>query len=209
MTWSALGGYAAFVLLAFGVRTVVHYRRTGRTGWVRPRSPVAWLSEGLLTLSGSGSAIGPAFDLAGALGPMGRPPGAVRVLGVVVLGAGMALSLAAQRAMGRSWRAGVDPAQRTELVTSGPFGVVRNPFYVAMLSAGAGVALVVPNGVSVGAVGVLVIGMELLVRLVEEPYLRRTHGEDYVRYASRTGRFVPGLGARGVTRGTRGRRPAP
>ena len=36
--------------------------------------------------------------------------------------------------------------------------------------------------------------MEIQVRLVEEPYLQQVHGEDYARYASRTGRFVPGIG---------------
>ena len=29
---------------------------------------------------------------------------------------------------------------------------------------------------------------------VEEPYLLRTHGDEYRRYASRVGRFVPGVG---------------
>jgi protein-S-isoprenylcysteine O-methyltransferase Ste14 len=42
---------------------------------------------------------------------------------------------------------------------------------------------------------VLVIAsLEIQVRRVEEPYLLATHGEAYRRYASRTGRFVPGLG---------------
>jgi protein-S-isoprenylcysteine O-methyltransferase Ste14 len=32
------------------------------------------------------------------------------------------------------------------------------------------------------------------VRLVEEPYLERVHGEAYRAYAERTGRFVPRIG---------------
>lgn len=43
-----------------------------------------------------------------------------------------------------------------------------------------------------GYVG-LVAAVELQVRFVEEPYLLRTHGEGYAKYASRVGRFVPGL----------------
>jgi len=40
----------------------------------------------------------------------------------------------------------------------------------------------------------LVVAVEVQVRLVEEPYLTKTHGERYLRYASRVGRFVPGAG---------------
>jgi protein-S-isoprenylcysteine O-methyltransferase Ste14 len=38
------------------------------------------------------------------------------------------------------------------------------------------------------------ISIQIQVRLVEEPSLLRVHGEDYRRYAARTGRFVPGIG---------------
>ncbi|MFL5908785.1 MAG: methyltransferase family protein, partial [Solirubrobacterales bacterium] len=38
--------------------------------------------------------------------------------------------------------------------------------------------------------------LQLQVRFVEEPYLIRTHGDDYRAYASEVGRFVPGIGRR-------------
>lgn len=38
------------------------------------------------------------------------------------------------------------------------------------------------------------IGIGVQVRLVEEPYLRRTHGVAYTDYAARVGRFLPRLG---------------
>ena len=40
----------------------------------------------------------------------------------------------------------------------------------------------------------IALGLELQVRSVEEPYLLRTHGDAYRAYASRVGRFVPGIG---------------
>jgi protein-S-isoprenylcysteine O-methyltransferase Ste14 len=40
----------------------------------------------------------------------------------------------------------------------------------------------------------LVVALELQVRVVEEPYLLRTQDEPYAAYASRVGRFVPGVG---------------
>ena len=46
------------------------------------------------------------------------------------------------------------------------------------------------------AVLLLVAAVQLQVRVVEEPYLRRVHGRVYRGYAARVGRFVPGLGRR-------------
>jgi protein-S-isoprenylcysteine O-methyltransferase Ste14 len=46
----------------------------------------------------------------------------------------------------------------------------------------------------VAAFLVVVVAVQLQVRLVEEPYLRRLHGETYADYAQRVGRFFPGVG---------------
>lgn len=118
-----------------------------------------------------------------------------------VAGLGLALSvlglvglLWSQSSMGESLRIGVDPSERTALVTAGPFRWVRNPIYSAMLVYVAGVALLVPNVASLIALGVLALALDLHVRLVEEPYLVATHGSSYASYAARVGRFVPGMG---------------
>jgi protein-S-isoprenylcysteine O-methyltransferase Ste14 len=116
------------------------------------------------------------------------------VLGTLLAALGIAGTLHAQLAMGSSWRVGVDPSERTALRTEGPFRLVRNPIFSWMMLAAAGLALLVPNLASLGALAALVTAIELQVRLVEEPYLLRTHGEAYASWAQRTGRFVPGLG---------------
>ncbi len=96
--------------------------------------------------------------------------------------------------MGDSWRIGVDESERTELVTVGAFAVVRNPIFAAMIPTSLGIVLLVPNVVALVAFVTLVGALELQVHLVEEPYLLWTHGERYLAYASRVGRFVPGVG---------------
>lgn len=50
------------------------------------------------------------------------------------------------------------------------------------------------KAVSVAALVVLVAALEVQVRLVEEPYLRATHGPAYDSSRARVGRFVPGVG---------------
>ena len=39
-----------------------------------------------------------------------------------------------------------------------------------------------------------VVGIEIQVRLVEEPHLRALHGKAFDAYTSRVGRFLPGVG---------------
>jgi protein-S-isoprenylcysteine O-methyltransferase Ste14 len=118
----------------------------------------------------------------------------VHVAGLVLSVGGIAATLGAQLAMGDSWRVGVDPGERTELVTSGPFALVRNPIYGAMLPTTLGLVMLVPNWVAFAGLAALVLALEVQVRVVEEPYLLRAHGDAYARYAARVGRFVPGVG---------------
>jgi protein-S-isoprenylcysteine O-methyltransferase Ste14 len=102
--------------------------------------------------------------------------------------------------MGDSWRIGVDLSTRTDLVTDGVFGSVRNPIFTAMVVATVGLVLLVPNPVSAAALLVLVAALEVQVRMVEEPYLRTIHGPAYDTYLTSAGRFVPGVGLESATR---------
>lgn len=121
-------------------------------------------------------------------------PTAAIWVGLVLTGAGFATAVVAQNTMGSSWRIGVDSAEKTELVTSGVFSRTRNPIFTAMIAAQAGTALMAPTWLALVGVLLLTAGIELQVRLVEEPYLTRVHGNSYRTYAARAGRFLPGLG---------------
>ena len=57
--------------------------------------------------------------------------------------------------------------------------------------------LLAPNLLAVVSFVALLIALEIQVRAVEEPYLLRTHGDAYRRYAAATGRFLPGIGRLG------------
>lgn len=137
-------------------------------------------------------AAGPALALAGLLVPP-QLPGLVRA-GIILTIIGFLGTLAAQTGMGASWRIGVDATERTDLVTTGLFAVVRNPIFSAMLTAMTGLTLMVPTPVSAASLICLLIAVEIQVRLVEEPYLNRTHHHAYSDYTARVGRFLPGLG---------------
>jgi protein-S-isoprenylcysteine O-methyltransferase Ste14 len=131
----------------------------------------------------------PVADIAALVEPVGALDGAAgHIIETAVAVTGIVLTFATQHAMGRSWRIGVDADERTELVTRGAFAIVRNPFFAALLPTSIGLALVVPNALALAGLITLFAALEIEVRLVEEPNLLQTHGDEYRRH----GRPLPG-----------------
>lgn len=192
----ALALYAFFFGAAFGWRTWIQWRRTGDTGLrihAEPGSLQWWAKLGFIAALAAGVAA-PIAGLAG-LSPLPvLDSGAVHAAGAAVAVVGIAATIVAQWQMGASWRIGVDPAERTGLVTDGIFAHVRNPIFTAMVIAAVGFTLMVGNWVAVAGLAALAVALEVQVRHVEEPYLARTHGPDYDAYAAAAGRFVPRVG---------------
>jgi protein-S-isoprenylcysteine O-methyltransferase Ste14 len=197
MSVTALVLFAVYLLVAFVVRTWLQVRRTGDSGWRgisgRPGTPEWWagILFGVALVAG---VLGPITALLG-LGPVDALTAAVvQVTGTVFAVIGVVATFLTQVAMGTNWRIGVDETERTTLVTTGPFGLVRNPIFTAMAFTGLGLALMVPNVVALTGFVLLLVALHLQVRVVEEPYLRRAHGAAYASYAASTGRFLPGIG---------------
>lgn len=198
MATLALVLYALFVALGFGLRSLIQFRRTGSTGFrgiARRSGPAEWIAGvGFVAAALLGFAA-PVLVLIDSIEPISSlDSSAVHVLGIVLALLGIAATLYAQLAMGKSWRIGVDPEERTELVAGGPFALVRNPIYSAVLLTALGLAMLVPTWVSIAGLVGVVMALEVQVRLVEEPYMLRVHGEAYAKYAARVGRFLPGVG---------------
>ncbi len=190
----------AWLVLVAGVRSYLHVRRTGEvplTQGVRRGSP-EWWARSLASVGVVFAVASPLAELAGVppIAVLDRQP--LRLGGVALVLLGIAGTVAAQVAMGASWRADVDPDVRTELVTTGPFRVVRNPVLTATAATLVGLALMVPNVLAVIMLVLSLVSIHIQVRLVEEPYLERVHGDAYRRYAQTTGRFLPGIGRFGA-----------
>lgn len=223
---AALALYLIWALLAFGWRAFVQHRRTGDTGFRglsgRPAT-IEWWAGVLFIVAIIAGLAAPVADLTNVLEPIGwLDHGWLRGIGVMLAAAGVTGTLLAQMAMGDSWRVGVDPTERTALVTNGPFELARNPIFTLMLLTATGLTAMVPNVAAVVGLGGLVVGLQLQVRLVEEPYLHTIHGRAYTDYAASVGRFVPMLGrhdrgehltthdtAIGPAQGSSGRRVTP
>ncbi|WP_206050811.1 methyltransferase family protein [Nocardioides speluncae] len=194
----ALALLATYVVLALVVRPILQLRRTGSTGVVTVRkhtSASEWAAV-LLGLAGFGLAFtAPALvllDIVDLAEWHDSTP--LRAAGAVTMVAGIVLTFAAQLAMGASWRIGVDPSERTALVTDGLFGWIRNPIYTGMVLTVGGLVLLLPTVVAVAALATVVAAVEVQVRLVEEPYLRQVHGDEFAAYCRRVGRLLPKVG---------------
>jgi protein-S-isoprenylcysteine O-methyltransferase Ste14 len=189
-----------YLVFAFGVRVAVALRTTGSTGiaGLGGAPPLELLGGGLFALAIAMGVANPVLVLADALEPIeGLESDALRAIGFVFCGVGIAGTFLAQMAMGASWRIGVDESERTELVTGGVFTLCRNPIYTFMIIAWVGFALLVPTWLSLASIPVGIVAFEVQVRLVEEPFLLRAHGDPYRAWASRVGRFLPGIGRLG------------
>ncbi|WP_328437820.1 isoprenylcysteine carboxylmethyltransferase family protein [Streptomyces sp. NBC_00444] len=194
--WAALALYGAWLIAAFGIRTLIQRRRTGDAGFRglsgTPGS-AAWWAGVLFAVALLGAVAAPAATLAGVPVLVEETP-ALYGTGAAIAVLGVAGTLMAQGAMGASWRVGVDPEERTALVTGGLFAYVRNPIFTAMGVTGLGLTLMVPNILALTSLAALIVAVELQVRVIEEPYLQATHGAAYLIYAAQAGRFVPGVG---------------
>ena len=194
----ALACIVIWVMVAAVARAVLHVRRGGSTPIAfhdRPGS-AQWWARVLASVGFLFALAAPVAELLGWRAATFLDTVELRLAGLVLFALGLGGSVTAQVAMGASWRGDVDPDAWTELVTSGPFRWVRNPILTATAVTALGIALMVPNGFALLMLAASVAAWQVQVRLVEEPYLLRVHGEAYRAYAARTGRFLPGIGRR-------------
>jgi protein-S-isoprenylcysteine O-methyltransferase Ste14 len=118
----------------------------------------------------------------------------MRPVGVLLVVAGLAVlleSFARFALQGLGTPAIVMPPQR--LVVKGFYRYVRNPMYLAVVSAIFGEGMILGN-VGLLAYGVLVwLACHLFVLVYEEPTLRKTFGAEYDAFCANVPRWLPRL----------------
>jgi protein-S-isoprenylcysteine O-methyltransferase Ste14 len=124
--------------------------------------------------------------------PTGLPGDAIRVLGVAVLCAAGFLAAWGIRTMGKHLVAPAEVRPDTELVTTGPFGLVRHPMYLSVLMLWAGGMLALLSWALAVGPALLVPAFCLRAR-AEEELLTRHFGAAYSAYIARVPMMLPGL----------------
>lgn len=101
--------FAFYMAIAFGIRTAVHLRATGSTGWRgisgAPFSP-SWLGGVLFVFALTLGASAPALALAGIVGNLVDLPAGITWGGTALSALGIVATYGSQVAMGKSWRIG-------------------------------------------------------------------------------------------------------
>lgn len=133
--------------------------------------------------------IHPPHWLGFALVPLFSSPLIAWLAALVAVGA-FAATLVCWKKMGKSWRMGIDPSDKTQLVCSGPYAYVRHPIYALSSLIMLMTMLVLPSPLML-ACGVIHLLLLQWEAGREEHYLIGVHGEEYRVYRTRTGRFLP------------------
>jgi len=145
---------------------------------------LVWIGQPFLTGS---RAAGFGLNL---FAPLLHPVGLVLGLGLVVLG--YAGTLWCYKAMGDTWRIGINAKEKTALVNRGPYRWVRHPIYLFQIVMLAGAALLLPTLVSFGILVFHYVCAQIKAA-DEERYLTGVHGDAYRDYLRRTGGLFPKL----------------
>jgi len=116
----------------------------------------------------------------------------LRVLGIGLSLYGLAMLSWTVRTLGTLGAPGPAILRDHELITSGPFRLVRHPGYSAILAIFLGTALGTLNWLLL-ALWPLVVAGTFLTSRAEERLLREKFGTAYEEYAQQTSRFVPGV----------------
>jgi len=201
MRFVPLAGALATIAIAFLWRPWLQRRRYGSSGILLFRSAgfgqrLRDAAAALLFLLLLGQALFAAFAPESLpLAQADRRSTAMlrNALGCALIGGGLVLLVSAQLQLGPAWRIGIDDAAKPGLVTSGLYGVSRNPIFLALLIIVAGYMLLLPTLLSVALLAGAYIGTRQQIA-AEETYLLRSYGEAYRAYARRVGRLLPGIG---------------
>ncbi len=107
---------------------------------------------------------------------------------LIVLGGALALSFV--RDFGRAGTPVSPYSTSTQLVTTGPYRLSRNPGYLGMALVYAGITLVTGSLLALVPLVAVVAVIDRGVVVREERFLERRFGEDYLRYKRRTRRWL-------------------
>jgi protein-S-isoprenylcysteine O-methyltransferase Ste14 len=111
-------------------------------------------------------------------------------VGLVITSAGLLFSVQARRHLGENWSQSVTLKEDHELITSGPYALVRHPIYTGLLAGFLGSAIARGEWRGLIACGLVFLALWRKLRL-EEKWLREQFGKPYEAYCQRVAALVP------------------
>ncbi|HEY7168910.1 MAG TPA: isoprenylcysteine carboxylmethyltransferase family protein [Candidatus Binatia bacterium] len=114
------------------------------------------------------------------------------VLAAVLTAAGLLFSVWARRYLGTNWSGAVTIKEGHELITSGPYALVRHPIYTGLLLAILGSAMAIGEWRAVLAMALASLALWRKLRL-EERWMLYQFGEAYQTYRRKVPALIPFL----------------
>jgi len=170
----------AFLAVAL---TIASSRRGGRT---RSRDASSLLG---MALQGAGFAF--VFSVHYRWASQSPTHVAVAGLSVLLTATAVAFVVSALRALDKQWSLSARVLEQHQLITTGPYAIVRHPIYTGLL------ALLLATGMAMSSLtatagGFVFYILGTLVRTTrEESLLRSAFGTEYEQYANRVPAFIP------------------
>jgi protein-S-isoprenylcysteine O-methyltransferase Ste14 len=116
---------------------------------------------------------------------------ALRLLGAMGACCGLILLARAHQALGEAFSVTVEADKATRLVTFGPYRYVRHPMYLSYAILFAGLGLASGNWIFAASGEAVIASLAVWRRKAEEADLRKRFPDEYDRYASAIGAFIP------------------
>ena len=110
--------------------------------------------------------------------------------GAAVTATGLLFSVSARRHLGSNWSQSVTVKEGRELITSGPYSLIRHPIYTGLLLGFLGCAVALGEWRGLLAVAIVFAVLWRKLRL-EEQWMREQFGDPYEVYSRQVAALVP------------------
>lgn len=181
-----------FLVLAVVLRATLQRFKTGDFG-IRAAPPGAPLIEilpgTLFILSFASALILIILSTLGYTAPVAKLSNYVEWVFFGLGLTGIVITIISQQQMGNSWRIGVDQTEATALKTNGLYACSRNPIYFGILLFWVGLCGIFAHPLLWLCAVICWCCIEVIVRKIEEPYLKRLHGDQFDTYLKNTNRY--------------------
>lgn len=179
VAWTAALSFLVYAVIAERLRARV---RRGRRTIARGGALAQWLPFFIWV---------PYVVIAARPGPELPFPDAVRWIGLVLIVAGIGFAIWAARTLDRHFDMEVEVHEGHEVVTRGPFAIVRHPVYLGLGVHLLGACLATGNGLLIAGTLLGAIPALFIRASAEERLLRDSLGPAYDAYAKRVPMLIP------------------
>ncbi len=117
----------------------------------------------------------------------------IKVTAIILLSAAFLLNILFTRSVGQTIQDAYKDGNEPGLITTGIFGIIRHPAYLAFFALAVGCFLLIPNIISM-IVMIYTFIVVYLHTLEEEAKLLKVYGTAYRQYMEKVGRYLPKIG---------------